>query len=120
MNIMFIIDNKLITAPTGDTILRGITRESVLILAKEYGLDVEERAVKVTEVIEAAQNGTLVEAFGTGTAATIAPISHIGFKDDLFELPEVESRKFSPWVLERLDNIKYGEAEDPYNWVFTL
>ncbi|MFA0960811.1 branched-chain amino acid aminotransferase [Roseivirga sp. BDSF3-8] len=117
MNVMFIIGDSLLTAPTGDTILKGITRNSVLTLAREYGLKVEERPVKVTEVLYAIKNGTLKEAFGTGTAATIAHISHIGHEDDIYTLPEVEGRKFSPWVLDRLDSIKYGDAEDTYNWV---
>ncbi|MGB3181687.1 MAG: branched-chain amino acid aminotransferase [Cyclobacteriaceae bacterium] len=120
MNVMFVLGDKLITAPTGDTILKGITRESVLKLAKDYGLTVEERPVKVSEVIEAIKDGTLTEAFGTGTAATIAPISHVGYEDDLFELPGDDARKFSSWVLEKLDAIKYGEEKDPYNWVYTL
>ncbi|MEO1052820.1 MAG: branched-chain amino acid aminotransferase [Bacteroidota bacterium] len=120
MNVMFMIDNKLITAPTGDTILNGITRDSVLTLAKDWGVEVEERKVSVEEVIAAAKEGRLQEAFGTGTAATIAQIQLIGHENDNYELPPVEGREFSNKVLQALDDIKTGKVEDKYNWVFKV
>ena len=75
MNIMFVINDTLITPPTSDSILPGITRESALTLAKDWGLKVEERPIKVDEVIEAIENGSLTEAFGIGTAATVSHIA---------------------------------------------
>src|SRR5690606_12871004 len=75
MNVMFIIKGKLITAPTSTgTILKGITRDSVLALAREMKVEIGERFLKVSELKEALENNTLQEAFGTGTAATIAHI----------------------------------------------
>lgn len=117
MNVMFVIGDKLITSPVGETILKGITRDSVLTIARDWGLTVEERKVSVKEVIEAAKNGILKEAFGTGTAATIAHIAVIGYEDTDYQLPEVEKRKFSNKVLKELDDIKAGKIEDRYNWM---
>lgn len=120
MNVMFIIGDKLLTAPTTETILAGITRDSVLTLARDWGLQVEERKVAVAEIIEAAQNGTLKEAFGTGTAATIAQIAVIGHEGKDYELPPVETRQFSQKVYKALDDIKTGRIEDKYNWVYKI
>jgi branched-chain amino acid aminotransferase len=120
MNVVFIIDNTLITAPTGDTILAGITRDSVLTLAREWGYKVEERKVAVQEVIDAAKEGRLQEAFGTGTAATIAQIKGIGHEDKDYELPPVEGREFSNRVLRALDEIKTGKVADKWDWIYKV
>ncbi|HNP18270.1 MAG TPA: branched-chain amino acid aminotransferase [Fulvivirga sp.] len=117
MNVMFVIDGKLITPALGDTILNGITRDSVLALARDWGMTVEERKVEVAEVVAAAREGRLQEAFGAGTAATIAPIDLIGYKDEDFQLPPVEGRVFSQKVLKELDDIKLGRIDDRFNWV---
>jgi branched-chain amino acid aminotransferase len=77
---------------------------------------VEERDVTVAEVVEAASKGTLKEAFGVGTAATIAHISHFGFEEEVFELGPIQDRKFSNKVLETLDQIKTGQIEDKFGW----
>ncbi|WP_017732147.1 branched-chain amino acid aminotransferase [Nafulsella turpanensis] len=120
MNVMFLIGDTLITSPISDTILSGITRNSVLTLAREWGYKIEERKVSVKEVIEAIENGTLKEAFGTGTAATIAHIALIGHEDKDYELPPIEGRELSNRVLKTLDAIKTGRAEDKWNWVYKL
>ncbi|ELR69102.1 Branched-chain amino acid aminotransferase [Fulvivirga imtechensis AK7] len=120
MNVMFVIGNKLITPALGDTILPGITRDSVLILAREWGYDVEERKVEVAEVISAAKDGTLKEAFGAGTAATIAHIELIGFNGDDHKLPNVEEREFSNKVLKAMDDIKLGRVQDKHNWLHKI
>lgn len=117
MNIMFVIDGKLITPELGDTILNGITRNSVITLAKDWGLDVEERKVEVTEVIAAVKDGSLTEAFGAGTAATIAQIELIAYDGVDYQLPAVESREFSNKVLKTLDSIKLGQTEDKFGWI---
>lgn len=117
MNIMFVIDGKLITPALGDTILNGITRDSVLNIARHWDMKIEERKVEVTEVINAIKEGRLTEAFGAGTAATIAHIERIGYKGEDFQLPPVESREFSNKVLKELDGIKLGQIEDRFDWV---
>ncbi|MCA6078031.1 branched-chain amino acid aminotransferase [Fulvivirga sedimenti] len=120
MNLMFIIDGKLITAALGDTILNGITRDSVLTLAKDWGVEVEERKVEVAEVVDAIETGRMQEAFGAGTAATIAQIATIGYNGKDYDLPPVEGRDFSNRVLRMLDDIRYGRTEDKFGWLHTL
>jgi branched-chain amino acid aminotransferase len=120
MNVMFVINNTLITSQTSGTILKGITRDSVLTLARDWGMEVEERNVSVKEVVEAAKNGELQEAFGVGTAATIAHIEQIGFEDEIYELCAIESREFSNRVLKTLDEIKTGRVEDKFGWTLKV
>ncbi|MCI5056631.1 MAG: branched-chain amino acid aminotransferase [Flavobacteriales bacterium] len=117
MNVMFVIGNKLITPAVSETTLDGVTRSSVLTLAKDFGYEVEERAISVNEVIEAIQIGTLKEAFGTGTAATIAKISLINNEGIDYNLPEINSDSLSNKLLSSLGDIRRGKAEDIHNWV---
>ncbi|MBC6401566.1 MAG: branched-chain amino acid aminotransferase [Ekhidna sp.] len=117
MNIMFVIDGKLITPPTSDSILPGITRESALTLARDWGVNVEERPIKVKEVVKAIQNKTLTEAFGIGTAATISHIQTIGYEGEDFELSPIVDREISNKLLDTLTKIKLGKAEDTYGWI---
>ena len=121
MNVMFKIKGTLITAPTGKgTILKGITRDSVIQLAKDWGHKLEERFLTVAELQESLENGTMEEAFGVGTAATIAFIHkiHVNGKDYL--LPEPAADAFSKNVLKTLDGIKYGELQDPHQWMLSI
>ncbi|NVK84049.1 MAG: branched-chain amino acid aminotransferase [Cytophagia bacterium] len=120
MNVMFVIDGVLRTAPTSGTILKGITRDSVLTIAREWGMQVEESPVRVSEVVEAAKEGRLQEAFGVGTAATIAPIASIGYEDELFDLPTADDSYFSKKILKELDGIRTGETEDRHGWVYKI
>ena len=120
MNLIFVIDGKVVTPAIGDTILDGITRRSVLALAKDWGIAVEERKISIKEVLEAHANGTLQEAFGVGTAATIAQIIGIGFDDKDYMLPAVEDRKFSNKVDETLRNIRKGKIEDKFGWMYAV
>ena len=83
-------------------------------------MKVEERKVEVEEVISAAKDGTLKDAFGAGTAATIAHIELIGYDDKDYMLPPVEIREFSNKVLKELNNIKCGKIEDRFNWIYTI
>lgn len=117
MNAIFVIDGRVVTPATSSSILDGITRKSVLQLARDWGMPVEERKVSVHEIVEAAQNGTLQEAFGVGTAATIAPISTIGFEGTDFALPALTDESFARRVSKALDAIRLGEAPDPHGWM---
>lgn len=117
MNIVFIIDGVLVTPAESDTILAGITKRSVIELAQDWGMPVEERKVTVKEVIKALEDGSMSEAFGAGTAATIAQINMIGFRGKEYILPGEERRSFSKKVVEELDNIKFGRTEDRFGWV---
>jgi branched-chain amino acid aminotransferase len=119
-NVMFMIDGKIITPSTRDTILDGVTRNSVLTLARKWGIPVEERRVAVAEVIEGLKKGTLTEAFGAGTAATIAPIASIGFEGEVYELPEPSKAEFSNKVLKTLNDIRYGFGPDELGWNYVV
>ena len=118
MNIMFIIGDTLVTPALNDSILAGITRDSVITLAKDWGMNVEERGISVDEIIKAAQDGSLKEAMGVGTAATIAKIETIGHEEIDYNLPE--SREFSTRVLKELEDLKRGVIEDRFNWLFKI
>ncbi len=120
MNLMFVIGDTLVTAPTGDTILDGITRKSVIAVAKDWGMKVEERQLAVAELIEGIQNGTVKEAFGAGTAAVIAPISTIGFEGVDYELPERPADAFSRRVYDEINNIRLGNTVDTRGWVYKV
>jgi branched-chain amino acid aminotransferase len=119
-NVMFVIDGKIITPLTRDTILNGITRDSVLTLARKWEIPVEERRISVAEVIEGLKNGKLTEAFGAGTAATIAPIASIGFEGKLYTLPEPSKAEFSNKVLKTLNDIRYGFSPDELGWNYVV
>lgn len=118
MNVMFEIDGKLVTpAEDMDTILRGVTKRSVVEIAEKWGIPVEERRVTVEEVVAAAREGRLTDAFGAGTAATIAPIAKIGFRNELFELPAVETRETSNKIKAYLNDLKSGKVADEMHWL---
>lgn len=119
-NVMFVINGKLITPSTRDSILKGVTRDSVLTLARHWGMEVEERRISVAEVGEALKSGTLSEAFGVGTAATIAPIASIGFEGELYHLPDVTKAEFSNRALQALNDIRYGFGPDEFGWNYTI
>ncbi len=121
MNVVFVINNVVIT-PTedDDTILKGITKRSVLEIAKEWGYKIEERKVTIEEIITALKNGTLQDAFGAGTAATIAHISLIGYEGVNYELPSIESRELSNRIKKHINDYKNGRVEDKYNWLMRV
>lgn len=119
-NVMFLIDNVLVTPSLSSSILDGVTRDSIITIAKDMGFKVEERKVTVDEIVSAIKNKTLQEAFGTGTAAVISPISVINYlsKDYYIEIPKVNG--FSSKILKLLNDIKYGVISDPYNWTIKV
>ncbi|MBM3187028.1 MAG: branched-chain amino acid aminotransferase [Bacteroidetes bacterium] len=121
MNIVFQIGGRLIS-PTedADTILRGITKRSVLEVAKKWGVEVEERKVLVEEIVTAAKNGTLEDAFGAGTAATIAQIAIIGYRDERLELPPLEGRTLSNKIKAYMDDMKTGRIDDEFGWNYKV
>ena len=120
MNILFIIDNVLITPIAGDTILNGITRKSVVEIAKDWEMEVQERKIEVKEVSDALKDGSLTEAFGAGTAATIAPISNISIYGENFLIPESKDYHFHTKVLKYLSEYKIGMHPDKFNWLIKV
>ncbi len=118
MNVFFRIGDELITPALGDTILDGITRKSVIQIAADLNIPVKERRVSVQEIIAAFEAGTILEAFGSGTAATISEIAEIGFEGKRYHLPEhPEARSFSLSIKNAMDKIKSGEEADTHSWI---
>ena len=115
MNIFVRIDDTLITSPTSDRILDGITRKSIIQLAKDLNIDVQERKISVSEVVVAAQSGSLKEMFGTGTAAVISPISGFGYQEKDYELPQLD-KPFAALLKKTITDIQTNKSEDPYAW----
>lgn len=120
MNVMFQIGDTLVTPPLSSSILAGITRDSILTIAREWGVKVEERRISVDEVLEAHKNGTLKDAFGTGTAATITHIAVINHNGVDLELPPVEQRELSNKLNDHILGLKYGDIEDTHGWIYRI
>jgi branched-chain amino acid aminotransferase len=119
-NVMFVLNGTLVTPSTRDTILDGVTRDTVLTLAREWGMPVEERRVSVAEILEGAKNGKLTDAFGAGTAATIAPVGSITHDGEEYFLVDPKEREFSQKVLKTLDSIRYGAVADTHGWNYMV
>ncbi|MCK5825172.1 MAG: branched-chain amino acid aminotransferase [Ichthyobacteriaceae bacterium] len=115
MNVFFRIGDKLITAPTSERILDGITRKSIIDVAKNMGIDVEVRTITVKEVVESGKDGSLKEAFGCGTAAIISPIYAIGYQQEIVEMSQKENR-WSEKLKTELFNIQTKKGEDKFGW----
>jgi len=117
MNVAFVIDDTFITPPLSERILAGITRDSILTLLRDRGImKVEERPVKVEEVINAAKEGRLQEAFGMGTAAVISPINMIGFRGTDYDIATPEDG-YAMRIKQELTDLRSGKSEDPYAWM---
>lgn len=115
MNIFFRIGDILLTAPTNDRILDGVTRKSVIQIARDSGIEVEVRPIKIGEIVKASENNSLKEMFGSGTAVVINPIKSFGYKGVNYKLPELEN-PFATQLKENIMSIQYNLTEDPYGW----
>ncbi|MBS1783585.1 MAG: branched-chain amino acid aminotransferase [Bacteroidetes bacterium] len=120
MNVFFVIGDTVVTPELSDTILAGVTRDSVLTVLREKGVKVEERQLNIDEIVAAHEAGTLKEAFGTGTAASIAPISDLTYQDKHIVLPPVEQWKTANWLKQELGDIRCGRKADVHNWLFKI
>lgn len=116
MNLIFVINDTVVTAPNSDTILDGVTRDSLLTLAKDKGWEVEERPISVRELEDACRTQQLREAFGAGTAAVVAPIGHIQVGEKLYQLPEARPNARMYQLRDELHNIQLGLASDAHRW----
>lgn len=119
MNIFVRINDTLITGPTSDRILDGITRRSIIELAKSEGIAVDIRKITVSEVVEAAKNGSLKEMFGAGTAAVISPIAGFGYQDTDYELPKL-SDTYANHLKKRITDIQTNKTDDPFGWRYEV
>ena len=120
MNVFVVIGDTVVTPQLADTLLPGVTRDSVITLLRETGYRVEERRVALDEVVAAHREGRLLECFGTGTAATLSHVRRIRLDDDDLVLPPVEARTVGPAVRERLTAIMEGRASDAHGWLERL
>lgn len=119
MNVFFRINDTLYTAPTSERILDGITRKSVIDIAKRDNLNIEVRSVLVDELVEAAKNGSLKEIFGAGTAAVISPIVGFSYKEEYFELPKLEN-PYALQIKQTLTNIQNKLEDDTFGWTVKI
>ena len=119
-NVFFVIDDELITPPLAGTILPGITRDSVIRLAKDWGLKVNERPITIDELIESVDNGKLRESFSTGTAAVISPLGELFYKGKTITINNGQVGSISRKFFDELQNIQFGRQEDPHGWTFRI
>jgi branched-chain amino acid aminotransferase len=117
MNIFFLIKDELVTPPLGGSILPGVTRDSVIHLAKHWGLTVHERPITIDEVIDAIASRAMKEMFGTGTAAVISPVGEVCFRDRTYKVADGGVGEWSRRFYDEITGIQYGEKDDPFGWV---
>ena len=117
MNVMFKINGKIVTPELDGSILPGVTRKSCLDLLRSWGMEVEERLLSVDELIEAAKDGSLEEAWGTGTAAVISPIGELYYNDEGYFIADNKIGPVSQRLYDTLTGIQWGTVEDPFGWV---
>ena len=116
MNVMFVINDTLLTPPLSDSILDGVTRDSLLTIANDLGYRTDERPVSTDELEKAFRNKTITEAFGAGTAAVVAPIQTIHINGIDFHLPEYSQESFLNKIKQKLEKIRTGQEDDVYGW----
>jgi branched-chain amino acid aminotransferase len=114
MNVMFVIDGQLVTPPVSDSILDGVTRDSLLQLANTLRIPAQERSIGITELAKAFREKRITEAFGAGTAAVVAPISTISIDGTDYDLPGEYA--IQQLLKKELENIRYGASPDRMGW----
>ena len=115
-NLMFVVDGKILTPEVRETILDGITRDTIIHLAKSLGYEVEERRVEIKEVLEYAESGRLTEAFAVGTAATVTQIYEMNYEGKAYPLTDPATRTISTGIAKKLNEIRYGLTADEFGW----
>lgn len=117
MNVFFKVNGEIITPKLTGSILPGVTRDSVIQLLKHWDIPVTERKISMAEIAEAHANGTLEEAFGTGTAAVISPVGQLTWNDQDFKINNGETGEIAKKLYDTLTSIQYGKTEDPFGWI---
>ena len=120
MNIAFVMDDIVYTSPLAGTILPGITRKSVIQLCEDMGIRLREEALSVEAIIEGVKSGNLTEIFGIGTAASIAPIGEMKYKNEVLIINKSEIGPITRQLYSQLIGIQYGEIEDKHGWIFPI
>lgn len=120
MNVMFVINGKLVTPRLTTSLLDGVTRDSILTLAQSLGIEKEERKVSVSEIEEAFKNKTITEAFGVGTAAVVSQIASINIHGTDYNLPAATEASFQLRVKKKLNDIRKGIEADVHGWNYRV
>ena len=120
MNIAFVYGNTIVTPTLTDSILAGITRDSVLRLAPDLGYEVVEARLDINDILQDIASGKVTEAFGMGTAAVIAPINRFGYRDEQYYVTTGGAGPVANQLFNTLTDIQYGRSADPYNWIHTI
>ena len=120
MNMAFVIDGTVVTPELDGSILRGITRDSAIKVLKANGYAVEERKVGIDEIVKAAHDGKLDEAFGTGTAAVISPVGEISYKGENIVINGGKMGAVTKWLYDRITGIQRGKYADDFGWVYAV
>jgi len=120
MNIIFVINDEIVTPQLTGSILPGITRMSVLELGKHWGLKVTERRISIDEVLNGLKDGSVTEVFGAGTAAVISPVGVLSYKEEEYQVGNGETGPFANRFYEHLTGIQYGKEADPFGWVESI
>lgn len=120
MNIFFLIDDELITPMLNGSILPGITRDSVISLAKSWNIKVTERKISIDEVVVAHESGKLQEIFGSGTAAVISPVGELKYGDKVLTIGDGSVGPMASKLFNSIQDIQYGKSEDPFGWIEPL
>lgn len=116
MNVMFKINNTIVTAPCDGTVLPGVTRDSIIQILTSWGYTVEERHLSIDDLMEAGRNGSLEEAFGTGTAAVISPIGELNYKGEITTINDFKTGELTQKLYDTLTGIQWGDVEDRFGW----
>lgn len=117
MNIFFVIDGEIITPALNGSILPGVTRNSVIELAKQWGDKITERKISIDELMEAHDAGSLQEVFGSGTAAVISPVGEIKYDDKIITIAGNEVGPFANKYYKAITDLQYGQTEDAMGWI---
>jgi branched-chain amino acid aminotransferase len=120
MNVMFVLNGKLVTPKLSTSLLDGVTRDSILTLAQSLGIEKEERRISVAEIEEAFKNKTLTEAFGVGTAAVVSQIASINIHSTDYALPPVDEKSFQLRAKKKLNEIRMGVSPDVHGWNYLV
>ena len=120
MNVMFKVNGKILTPDLNGSVLDGITRRSCIQLLKDWGYEVEERRISYEELFQAAEDGTLEEAWGTGTAAVVSPIGELAMEGKKVTVSGNKIGELTQKLYDNLTGIQWGRLADPHNWIMKL
>ena len=119
-NMFFVLGDEEVTPTLTGGILAGITRDSVIHLVKDWGIEVVERQISIDEVVEGTKNGTLKEMFATGTAAVVSPVGEFLYKEQAYQVADGKTGELSKRLYDEITAMEYGEKQDRYGWAVRI